>query len=267
MKKQLKNTLVYSALVMAGIGSQVQAAGATFIPSAGLTFKNAEYSTKLSSTASADVSEGDYVTLNLSLTAAFDTFYATLLLEQGLTEGDFSEQGGGDITNDGVTFTVGCNCIDSVKDLSLFAGVNTIEATINSGLDDGDSATNLKEVAEDSGLFFGASYPLVSNQNGRLTATLAYAALDGETKVTSDSFVGTLGTDTIIIKGDTTGLSYGIAWAGQLSETLDYSVSYKIQDYSTDADTISFGTTTGSLSDVELDRKFGMLSAQVTSYF
>ena len=79
----------------------------------------------------------------------------------------------------------------------------------------------------EEGFFGGASYTFDFGARGQLGLSLAYAHLPA---TLGTSFYSTTRTESVQ-DGTTSGLSYGLRWAGLLVPGLDYNVGYKLHSY------------------------------------
>ena len=252
---KLFKPLMISALVAGAVGNVQAASEVAFIPSAGITQKNLQYGRDFNDGSGTQVADASFIGLNVGVTAVFDSFYVSGSIDQALTEGGFNDDSNEDASSDAITLTMGCNCLAGAEALTVFAGFTSIDILAE--------AADIKEDSNDSGFFFGASYPFVSTNSGQLTATVAYASLDGELNVSGSA----LGATVLTFTGDTTGLSYGLAWSGAASEQMNYSLSVKINDYSFDASNLSDQTGASTSVGLNLDRVFTILGAKVTYFF
>jgi len=127
------------------------------------------------------------------------------------------------------TITLGWSIMDGV---SVFTGYKYGETTT-----DGDGV-NFKETFEEDGPFVGASYS-IPFEAGNLTFSAAYASMDGDFKSNQEIEILTglvnITQNSLKYKGDTTGLSFGASWSGELTDNMIYTVSLKHQKYDFDS--------------------------------
>ena len=105
-------------------------------------------------------------------------------------------------------------------------------------MDGGGPAPVREESYKHEGPFVGVSYAKKFERAGRLTLSLAYADLDA-----TNTFVGDADDDAEVpefddltgtVKGNSTGLSFGVRWSIPVSGNLLYYVSYRLNDYAQD---------------------------------
>jgi len=250
---KLFKPLMISALVASAVGNVQAGTDASWVVSEGLTQKSLEYGIS----GSANSGNVDFVGVNLSATVMFGDSYITTEIDRALSEGIMT--GGRDgaiVSSDAVTVTWGCNCISSIQSLGLFVGYASMDTSI-------EIFDEFTDNGSDSGLFLGASYPLISLERGQLAATFAFASFDGRSV---SSFISSGALVNARLTGSTTGLSYGIAWSGALSSNMNYSVSAKINNYSFDVNRIANSTESGAVN-LKLDRIYTILGAKVSYFF
>jgi len=115
----------------------------------------------------------------------------------------------------------------------------------------GSDVTNRGTFDQD-GPFIGASYGF-KTEHGALTAKLAVGDLDGELKV-DHQYVETGNYQSRAdLSGDTTGLSFGLAWTGSINESTSYSLglNYYSYDFDVDGDYSDIDTAGGATQVVE----------------
>lgn len=218
----------------------------SWIPTNGLSYKTLEYGV-----GSASVN-ASFMSMNMGLVAAFDSFYMSLELDQALNNGEFDGGQGFEGSSDVMNLTIGCNCLSFAPDLTLFAGYTSIDTVVDGGV-------AFQEVATDAGFFVGGSHSLLTTNTGQLTASLAYAALDGES-------IGKLSSGNISFLGDTTGISYGVTWVSSLADNVNYSITAKVNDYTFDLNRAVSASGSSSASGSRA-RVFTILGAKVTYFF
>ncbi len=244
------NRIIKSLLVgglMTAAASAHAESSVSWIPTNGLSYKMLQYGV---GSVSADTS---FMSMDLGIVAAFDGFYISADLDQALDDGSFDGGLGYKGSSDVMNLTIGCNCLSFVQDLTVFAGYTSIDTLVDGG-------TAFQESANDAGFFVGASYPFVIANSGQLTASMAYASLDGKS-------LGRLPTDDITFLGDTTGISYGISWTSSLSANVNYSLSAKVNDYTFDLSSVSNSAGATLPATGSRDRVFTILGAKVTYFF
>lgn len=223
--------------------SQSVFAEVVWIPNAGVSLKTLEFKRAFDPS----TTEATFTMADLTLTAAFDTFYIQLNTNQPLGDESSTDSIGEVVVErSDITLTMGCNCLAAIKKLTVFVGYNTGTTLINGTV----TGSTFQEDHKDSGFFVGGSYPIVKTKYGGLTGIAAYASQDG-----SLHFKDEITASDITVEGDTAGISYGLTWNGGLSETMDYSVGLKKQIYVFDTGTFS------------VDKNFTILSGSVTMYY
>ena len=106
--------------------------------------------------------------------------------------------------------------------------------------------TDTKSTEE--GMFLGASYTFRVKQAGSLSFTIGYAFLDvdfSQGNISSSPPPTGFALQEFQFNASSTGLSYGVAWTGNLSSNWAYTLSLKHQDYSSDDDATSQGWLLG----------------------
>ena len=125
----------------------------------------------------------------------------------------------------------------------IFAGYKVGKTSIDylsrEDVDSGGPAPVREESYQHEGPFLGVSYAKKFEKAGRLTLSLAYADLDATNTFVSDGDDDDTGPPefddlTGTVKGDSTGLSFGIRWSIPVSGNLLYYVSYRLNDYEQD---------------------------------
>lgn len=214
-----------------------------WIPTAGINLKSLEFKRPFDPS----TTKATFTMLDLTVTAAFDTFYIQLNTNQPVSEEKTSDSIGEVVVErDDVTLTMGCNCLSTLEKLTVFVGYNT-GTTLIRGTEPGST---FEESYKDSGFFVGGSYPLLKNNYGSLTGVAAYASLAG-----SLHFQDEISATDIIVDGDTAGLSYGLTWNAGLSENMNYTISIKQQTYVFDTEKFS------------MDKTFTSIAGTVTLFF
>lgn len=214
-----------------------------WIPAAGINMKSLEFDRSFDPS----TTEATFAMADLTITAAFDNFYMQLNTNQPLSDEKTSDSIGEVVVErDDITFTIGCNCLEVLKKLSLFMGYNVGNTTVSGSV----PGSSFEESYKDAGFFVGGSYPLLSTDEGGLTAVLAYASLDGSVHIKDE-----ITSSNATFDGDTTGVSYGLTWSAGLTDTTNYSVAVKQQVYVFD---------TGLFA---VDQNYTNLSASVTFFF
>lgn len=214
-----------------------------WIPTAGINLKSLEFDRSFDPS----TTEATFTMLDLTLTAAFDTFYIQLNTNQPVSDEKTSDSIGEVVVDrDDITLTIGCNCLSMLEKLTIFAGYNTGTTQIKGTV----PGATFEELYKDSGLFAGVSYPLFNTQYGGLTGFAAYASLDGTVDIRDE-----ITSSNATFDGDTTGTSLGITWSGPLSDAMNYSLSVKQQSYVFD---------TGLFS---VDQNYTNISGTVTYFF
>jgi hypothetical protein len=113
------------------------------------------------------------------------------------------------------------------RSLNLFAGYKRGQTELTT-FPAGGSTELLEFVFDESGPFAGASYSF-DFASGQLMLSLAYADLP--TSVTRTVLRDSTAETT---HGNTSGLSYGFKWTGNLAESLDYQIGIKTTNYEFD---------------------------------
>ncbi|MCP4431671.1 MAG: hypothetical protein GY806_11885 [Gammaproteobacteria bacterium] len=175
---------------------------------------------------------------------AYKKFYAVLNLADSISDADVSEEEDvGKATRYDRDLSLGYQVTAS---WGIFAGYKTGETEIDyltrEELDEGVTAFSRNDSYLQKGPFIGVSYSKKFSRAGKLNLSLAYAELNASN--TFDADVETDGDDeddelefddlSGTVKGNSTGLSYGIRWSIAVSGNLLYYLSYKVNDYKQD---------------------------------
>ncbi|VUD64011.1 hypothetical protein TDB9533_03227 [Thalassocella blandensis] len=239
------------------------------------------------------------------LTVVVDRFYVAFKIEQNLSststttdETDRSEfEESNLIALDGsnvevdrqdMTITLGYKVIDN---LNLFVGYLDGKTTLRPDpfcanpfaslpcsrtnrafqqffLGDNDFVTEqavYEQTYSEEGVYAGAAYGIPIADIGTITASLAYAIMDGKYKDNAnDPDQDLVNFVPFSYEGDTTGVSLGLTWTQGLGETSAYFVDMRVQSYSMDGK-----DTTGNLATVKLETKEKMfgITAGLQLYF
>ncbi|MCG8612841.1 MAG: hypothetical protein MI864_20195 [Pseudomonadales bacterium] len=212
--------------------------------------------------------EAQIPTLSASLTGYYSGLFVTLKYDGNVTETTTDStvgftNGPTDVDRTDISLTVGYNVVDS---LNIFGGYmrGKTELTPEPGyVDDLDNPnfnylpcvtavdacfpavlSNLakdhqilglepyKQEYEENGWFLGASYG-VPMGSGNLSFSVAYALMQGEYV---DNYLRGIADGASVFKGDSKGLSLGVTWREQLTETTGYFIDLRRQEYDMDAD-------------------------------
>lgn len=173
---------------------------------------------------------------------AYKKLYAVVNLADSLADADVSEEEDiGTASRYDRDISLGYQLTPS---WGIFAGYKTGKTTIDyrsrKDVDGGGTVPVREESYQHEGPFVGLSFARKFERAGRLTLSLAYADLDATNKFVRDAdddneaenpeFDDLTGT----VKGDSTGLSFGIRWSIPVSGNLLYYVSYRVNDYTQD---------------------------------
>lgn len=191
----------------------------------------------------------NFTMIGLTGTAILDNSYISLAAELPTSE-EKSNDGTVVSDRDELSLTWGCNCVPYLTNVNFFVGYTSTGTDIVGSVP-GEAFT---ENHTDKGLFVGGLVPVIDVDKKRISLALGYALLDGEIDFT-DEFTGVSGT----VNGDTTGFSYAVILAGSISETLNYSFAYKVQDYIFEGDFEGVA--------VDVDKRFSQVLGSVTYFF
>ena len=191
-------------------------------------------------------------TLNVQLVGFYDQFYAGLKAEANLATDEVSSDIpfttedtslDTEVERSDYSFTLGYK---PTEDLSLFGGYMSGETELTPGAVScvdpncpntaatmaADGFGTYRQTYQEEGFFFGGSYGWTLGP-GRLSASLAYAMMDGEY---SDNYRDVVGPREFKYEGDSNGLSSALTWVAPLTESLTYYVDGRFQQYEMDAD-------------------------------
>ena len=276
----------------------------TFVPSIGYQNKRLDFDQKYT----AGQNQGrkaelktDIPTVNLSLTAAYEKFFATIKYETELAHADGSSKEfypnpakplyylnvpgeNTDIEREDMSVTFGYNVWDK---LNVFMGYmkGKTEFTPDPGcrfsspatsclpLAAGKAAnlafdnewsgkTNYYQSYEEDGPYVGISYSWQIADAGSLSFSAAYADMDGEYR---DNYAGNPN-ESFKYTGDSTGTSYGLTWTAPLGESSNYFLDLRQQEYDMDAKDAT-GFTINKGGKVETTETMTSVTAGVQFYY
>lgn len=275
--------------------------GPSFIASVGFQDKELSFDQKYSGLASNDAEFSVHLpTANISFTAAYQRVYLALKLERSIvdtsTTTDETDRsvlnpananliayppGEVDVKREDQSITVGYNVWDR---LNIFVGYLKGETTLNPDPLCANPFGNCsqanyaflqyylgqpryEQVYEEQGPYVGFSYSWQIADLGSLSASYAYADMDGEytdnANDPNDIFGGNF--RAFDYRGDTTGSSLGLTWTGPLGETSNYFIDLRRQQYEMDAKDHAGGPNAGTF--VETEETMTGLTAGVQFYF
>lgn len=222
----------FALLLIATTLGRAHAADNDFIVVGGMDFGFKEL--RLDTRTVSDNLESSFLTINPNIALGYESFYASLSYDRSVSaDPRYSENAAGtggfitEFSRTDTTFTLGYRVSPS---FSLFAGytegVNTFTVT--------GAALSLfvrKIEYTESGPFAGIAYSNTFGDKGALGISVGYADLDGELSVRD---YGPGSSVDAKVKGDTTGLSYTLAWTGSLTGSLGYRVGAKLTEYEMD---------------------------------
>lgn len=286
---RVKSIGVLSLLVGTGI-STAGAAELGLVGAAGLQFKqlNMEQTFSGVSSLSGGGGSGELTAMLPALTLQgivfYDALYAAVKVETGLTtEGvdsdiPFTTENtdlSTDVSRDDFSISVGYKVW---QDLSLFGGYmyGKTELTPESAACDSVSILcvntasfmnragggEYRQEYEESGFFVGTSYGWDIGP-GRLSASLAYAMMDGKY---SDNYRDEDGPLKFDFEGDSNGLSVATTWSAPINDRFAYFVDGRLQHYSMDASDQT-GNAAFSTAQVETDEQLMGITAGVQAFF
>lgn len=250
----------------------------TFIPQLAIQKKNLDFSQKYIG-GSGDGLKGGFDADLPTISLAFTTVYKSMLFASLKYETNFEDSyanstapftnANSAIDRQDFNFTVGMNVWEG---LNVFGGYisgtteiepmptyiefpgadnrscvaqNSCTPTVISNLAKDHQLQGLgqyKQTYKENGWFLGGSYGLSLLDTGTLSASLAYALMDGKY---SDNYtvIGAVQDVSFNFEGDSKGLSLALTWAAPLNNLLGYYVDLRTQMYDMDASdkTGSFG--------------------------
>jgi hypothetical protein len=231
----------------------------TIIPQIGIQYKDLSFDQNIKSSddslrGSGGFSEG-LLSLTGSVTGALDKFFVTLKADQTLnaTNTDSTAPYAVDtaeIKRTDFTVTLAYNVWQTIN---VFAGYIRGETTIapkgggtSSGAIDGslaDLEANYEQTYEEKGWFTGASYGWDLGDPGFVSATIAYASMDGKY---SDNF----SVAPFKYEGDSDGISLGVTWSYPVTAKFRCYTDLRYQKYDMSAKDKT-GTFAGTKVDTE----------------
>lgn len=234
----------------------------------------------------------DIPTVNLTGTAVYDRFYLSYKFEKELTSAttgvdETPERGNQkyflntpagdetDIEREDQSITFGYN---AWQNLNVFVGYMKGKTTLSpDAMCPGICTTPMANLAYDhhvvnigsyeqeyteEGFFAGLSYGYRVSDIGTLSASIAYASMDGQYK---DNYAA-LPAENFDFEGDSTGFSIGLTWSAPLTDRVGYFVDLRRQAYSMDAkDQTGHAQWLGS--EVETDETMLSATAGIQLYF
>ncbi len=184
-----------------------------------------------------------FVSANLLAGATYGAWQFSLNGTFSLEDADISEEEDiGEASREDIDFTVGYQIN---RNWSVFGGYKYGETEMDfvsrEAQDDG-LFSRVSESYEQEGPYLGASFSWDFETAGRLTLAIAYADLDATNTFGANTDDDDEDEDeapefddlTGRVKGDTTGLSYGVTWTMPLSPQLLFQARLKVNDYQQD---------------------------------
>lgn len=233
--------------------SALLAAETGFVGSAGIQLKQLQMEQEFSGFVNR---KGDLTAalpvLNLQLVGFYDQYYVGAKVETNLATDEVSSDVPFTTENTSLNTEVERNDYNltlgykPTEELSLFGGYMSGETELTPGAvscvdpDCPNTASTMaadgfgtyRQTYQEEGFFFGGSYGWTLGP-GRLSASLAYAMMDGEY---SDNYRDVVGPREFKYEGDSNGLSTALTWVAPLTESLAYYVDGRFQQYEMDAD-------------------------------
>ena len=178
----------------------------------------------------------------INAAVAYKKFYVVVNLADSIEDQDVSEEEDvGDASRYDRDISLG---YQMTPNWGVFAGYKIgkteIDYSTREDVDAGGPVPSREESYKQEGPFVGISFAKKFERAGKFTLSLAYADLNATNKFTRDvedddedeapEFDDLTGT----VRGDSTGLSYGIRWSIPVSGNLLYYASYKVNDYKQD---------------------------------
>ena len=225
----MRRQILTLILIAAGLGT-AQAAEDNVTVVGGLDFGFKDM--RLDFASADDVFNPSFVTINPSIVLGYKSFYAGLSYDKSISAdpatGLEPASNSGFVTDysrTDSTFTLGYRLNQS---FSVFAGYTNGASKIT--VTTAGVALFVTDIEyTETGPFAGVAYGKTFGDKGTLGLSVGYAQLDGELKRTVHRNIGT----NFDVKGDTTGLSYGVTWSGPLTGLLGYRVGLKATQYKT----------------------------------
>lgn len=171
-----------------------------------------------------------YVTINPNIVLGYKSFYAGLSYDKSISADPETGQAPSsigpvptatilDFARTDSTFTFGYRLNRS---LSLFTGYTKgANEFTETRFDVTLIVTDIEYTT--TGPFAGVAYSKTFGDSGTLGLSIGYAKLDGKLKFTVQPGAASSGD----VKGDATGISYGLTWSGPLTESLGYRIGVK----------------------------------------
>lgn len=232
--------------------SALLAAETGFVGSAGIQLKQLQMEQEFSGFINR---KGDLTAalpvLNLQLVGFYDQYYVGAKVETNLATDEVSSDVPFTTENTSLNTEVERNDYNltlgykPTEDLSLFGGYMSGETELTPGAVScvdpncpntastmaADGFGTYRQTYQEQGFFFGGSYGWTLG-SGRLSASLAYAMMDGEY---SDNYRDAVGPREFKYEGDSNGISTALTWVAPLTESLAYYVDGRYQQYEMDA--------------------------------
>lgn len=256
-----------------------------FVASLGFQDKKLSFDQKYSGLAANDAEFSVHLpTANISFTTAYKRLYLALKLEKSIVdtstttdETDRSSLGNAnliaypgsevDVSREDKSITLGYNVW---RKLNLFVGYlqgetelkpNPFCANPFSGCTQANYAflqyylgqPDYKQTYTEEGPYIGLSYAWQIAEAGSLSASFAYATMNGQYVDNASDPTGFFGGDfqAFDYRGDTDGTSIGLTWSAPLGETSSYFIDLRSQKYSMDGADKTGGPNAGTFVKTE----------------
>jgi hypothetical protein len=247
----MKNGLKWVGLAMLFFPTVLLADDLQFSANTAINFKTGQYVPKVDPDTGFKFMN---TTLDLGFTMFTSRYYVALNYDTTIKE-DYTVINKGTIEVETTRLDQGITAgYDIGGGLGVFLGYKT-------GRTEQDTVRTIGTTAKlisfyDKGPFAGVSYGHSFGKAGSFSASLAYANMDGEIRVTDE-----LTTVTQRTTGTTSGLSYGIKWTKEVREGRTLAIGFKQHDYRFKDKDMGLG---GSQ---DLDQKFDIIYVQMSDFF
>ena len=197
----------------------------------------------------------DFLTLDISLTAAIDNLFLTVNRELSIKD-DIETDPGGLIfySREDLNITFGYG----FEDVTVFGGVRSGETNANYTGNNGAFGTSSE------GVYLGVSSSYYLEGAGNFTGSMAIASLDGQVSL-SEPFVDTSAftvlTPPAVIQGSAVGFSISIGWQAQVSASTIASFDWKLNQFNFE-DNVVFGGL-----DLSYEENFSTFYIGLTHFF
>jgi len=258
-KSNVRRLLATSLLLISGV---VSAAELTVAPAVDLAYKTSDFTIESGGGGGRDLIQPSYITLTTSLALSSGRFYGVAAYEATVNPWNSArlEIIGPVVASTNDTFerneasvTLGYRVFDGsgkIGAVNVFGGylrgvsgwhsLSFIDNGLNLRIND------LNADFQENGYFLGVNYSHSFGNKGVLSVSGAYGLLDGVLKIVEADGNSATNQDFF---SESTGLSFGVGWSGNISGNMNYRVGLKYINYNFDVSRIE-NKLTGTVTNV-----------------